>query len=1224
MCAARAISVCMAALNGEKRYKDLVRKGREHSKSKASATGRGILLMNAINLPIEKPVLLRDLYKFEEYLNVQIIVISGDHNDRVTYTGSRILERKIFLYLKSGHFHSITSIDKFFAKHMKLCKNCFAIYSSNALHSCEGTCDVCHNDKCKYEGDGVKCLDCNMLCRNNDCFERHKHERVFKTGAKKGTPRPSYCENYHKCVKCGKRVNVSERAMAKHVCGERFCQSCASYVVGEHYCYHRAFKPKDNACKNSKFLFYDIETIQTEINECEKGYTNNPVENCDQCAIDTDGTKWLCSTYRRRNYKMYQCGLHEHQPCFIVSQSACEICQDEVLTPMSKCFHCGTRCPDCWQIDQKTGLYAKQPCENNHCGLREVVFKGFDSGQRFGEFLFNESHQNFTVLAHNARGFDSLFLLNYCIHNSVFPGVIYSGSKIMHMHVKDNLNIRLIDSLNFLPFRLKDFPKALDLPCTVRKYDFPHAFSCRENFSYEGPYPEAHFYNPDNMNPKERAEFLEWHSGLEGKIFNFQNQMLLYNRNDVEILRLGCLKFRQLMLKLTRELDDENIGVDPFQSVTIASCCMKIFKQLFMTEVWHAKLKDNREGLATYRGGVWRFEDSGERFSKHDIEQSTFIKSDIPCIPANGYMPQSNHSRKAIVWLEYLSLKLGRQILHARNGPEFKPIMGERITCDGYLPSLDEKCKGHLFEFLGCHWHHHNCLPAYRGKKARGTDKDILYKLSMDRLEMLKSKGYEVTFIWECEYEQLICTDPDLRKLSNTIDLPMPLKIRDSFYGGRTCPAKLFYEAKDDAQIKYKDVTSLYPYINKFAEYPVSHPQIIRYDFDYTLDSYYGFVQAKVLAPRGLYIPVLPLRCNSRLKFPLCRTCSSLEESRKCLCNDEERALTGVWCTPELQEALRQGYTILKIYCVMHYPETKKFNSETMSGGLFSQYVDMFFKIKQEASGYPNGVESEADKDSYIEEFHAKQGILLDKEKIEQNPAIRLIAKQCLNSLWGKFSERQNRTRNCFITTPDELFKIVNNPTIEWKDFHFINDNVVLLEYCSKQDHVTEDNFSNVAIGSMTTSFARLHLLKILQKANQNAIYWDTDSIIYAQKSNEPELLPTGPLLGELTDELGPGTYIQSFISTGPKSYAYKLSNGETCVKVKGITLNYATSQVINFDSMRDVLLTDTEIKTPFRTRFKRDKIHGQIFNIREQKTFKLVYTKRVLQPDYDSLPFGY
>ena len=49
--------------------------------------------------------------------------------------------------------------------------------------------------------------------------------------------------------------------------------------------------------------------------------------------------------------------------------------------------------------------------------------------------------------------------------------------------------------------------------------------------------------------------------------------------------------------------------------------------------------------------------------------------------------------------------------------------------------------------------------------------------------------------------------------------------------------------------------------------------------------------------------------------------------------------------------------------------------------------------------------------------------------------------------------------------------------------------------------------------------------------------------------------------------------YITEFVSGGPKNYAYLLNNGETNFKVKGVTVNYRNSEVVNFDSVRDFIL---------------------------------------------------
>ena len=71
----------------------------------------------------------------------------------------------------------------------------------------------------------------------------------------------------------------------------------------------------------------------------------------------------------------------------------------------------------------------------------------------------------------------------------------------------------------------------------------------------------------------------------------------------------------------------------------------------------------------------------------------------------------------------------------------------------------------------------------------------------------------------------------------------------------------------------------------------------------------------------------------------------------------------------------------------MNFEEYKVtcFDKDTNSGGLFAEYVNMFLKLKQGSSGYPSWVQSEEDKDQYIEDYRRAEGIALDKASISTN-----------------------------------------------------------------------------------------------------------------------------------------------------------------------------------------------------------------------------------------------
>ena len=265
----------------------------------------------------------------------------------------------------------------------------------------------------------------------------------------------------------------------------------------------------------------------------------------------------------------------------------------------------------------------------------------------------------------------------------------------------------------------------------------------------------------------------------------------------------------------------------------------------------------------------------------------------------------------------------------------------------------------------------------------------------MIKKKVLTDLGYKYVCLWEHDWLKKVKDDPDVREYVVGLDIQDRLDPRDSFFGGRTNASKLRYEVSEGERIMYVDFTSLYPYVNKYARYPVGHPDIITSDFQ-PLSRYFGIAKVKILPPRGLYHPVLPYRSNGKLKFPLCRTCADLE-CQTCIHGNEERAIIGTWCTPEIEKALDKGYILVKIYEVYEWTKSTQYNPTTKQGGLFSTYVNTFLKFKQEASGWPDWCQTEADKTKYVRDYFNNEGVQLDPDNIKKNPGLRALAKLCLN-----------------------------------------------------------------------------------------------------------------------------------------------------------------------------------------------------------------------------------
>jgi len=100
--------------------------------------------------------------------------------------------------------------------------------------------------------------------------------------------------------------------------------------------------------------------------------------------------------------------------------------------------------------------------------------------------------------------------------------------------------------------------------------------------------------------------------------------------------------------------------------------------------------------------------------------------------------------------------------------------------------------------------------------------------------------------------------------------------------------------------------------------------------------------------------------------FPLCSACANTINQGRCTHSDEECRIIGSWLTDEVRKAVGMGYGLLEVFEFWEYSVTC-FDKDTNSGGLFAVYVNMFLKLKQESSGFPSCVQSEDDKDRYIE-----------------------------------------------------------------------------------------------------------------------------------------------------------------------------------------------------------------------------------------------------------------
>lgn len=83
---------------------------------------------------------------------------------------------------------------------------------------------------------------------------------------------------------------------------------------------------------------------------------------------------------------------------------------------------------------------------------------------------------------------------------------------------------------------------------------------------------------------------------------------------------------------------------------------------------------------------------------------------------------------------------------------------------------------------------------------------------------------------------------------------------------------------------------------------------------------------------------------------------------------------------------------------VWHFEEYEQYDPLTNpNGGLFAAYINEFLRIKQEADGWPPGVDSEEQKQAFLDEWKRREGLELRPEKMVKNSGLRALAKLMLN-----------------------------------------------------------------------------------------------------------------------------------------------------------------------------------------------------------------------------------
>ena len=827
--------------------------------------------------------------------------------------------------------------------------------------------------------------------------------------------------------------------------------------------------------------------------------------------------------------------------------------------------------------------YPNMDDECHRCGKRHRVFFGLNALEKFCKYAFRNRKIETLLIAHNGGAYDFIFLINYLHENGIIPEIIAKGNRIISFKVP-KFKIRGLDLIQFLPMSLSNVHSSMGATIAERKGFCPYMNWTPQNLESVYPhYPPPHYFNVKDMSLEKKAEFEAWYEQVKHRKFNVKKEMINYCKNDVAILMECFLKFKKMFLIATRDICDRMLnGVNPYKSITLASACARVYRGCFLE------------------------------------------KNSLAILPPKVH--NETQSQSALLWMKYIAYKEQVHVHHSRNGEEIK--IGGKYKIDGLYRKNGTV---HLLDYRGCFFHSCKLCYVNRGEihRFKKVTMEEVYEetLRIEKEICSMMPEAEMHIMWECQFNKMQETDNELKEFVKNTKIFKSTNLHNALFGGRTEVMCVKAESTKFETIQHYDVTSLYPSVQFEQAFPLGHPIIITEIFETNLqeyvDKYRGYIRCDVLAPKGLFIPILPCKINSKLHFTLCRKCSELG-AKKCLHKDCDRQLTGTWSTPELKMALLHGYIIVYIYEIWHW--------NSWCDNVFKDYIKTFYKTKICASGFPSSCVTDAEKQEYVENINRQENWALKVHDIKKNKGLRTISKALLNSLWGKLAERLVHDKIKYTGKPSDLQKLLTSSLNKLKQINVVNEDMVRLVYEESIENACPKIFQNIAVAGYVTSYARLHLFEILIKLGKNLCYCDTDSGIFRWPVDKElkDTLQIGTTLGLLTNELKDGDYIEKFLSIGPKSYGYKCKSGAQKIAMKGIMQTSGVSDTItltNLEHRIDNFIQNKEdaIKIIYPYKISKCLKSGKVLSAPMSKVWRCVMDKRYIdEKTYLTYPYGY
>ena len=251
--------------------------------------------------------------------------------------------------------------------------------------------------------------------------------------------------------------------------------------------------------------------------DCDTGYNNNKDKHicksgsnvicklCDKIKHHEDIQKEKIYCEKCNRYCINKECLEEHNKKICKNEYKCVKCKNIVYRKkdndhdsycgLRKCFNCGKKyinltehqCYVQKKVQQDSGTHIPNLVIAHDFHGNKIEFSNDNvrsANENFCRWALNKRRKGTTYIAHNAKAYDTYFIIQFILKymSHLKFNIIQKGTKIIFLEIKHGLNVKFIDSFNFVQSTLADFPKTFNIEGL--KKDIFHTFSIHQKIKH--------------------------------------------------------------------------------------------------------------------------------------------------------------------------------------------------------------------------------------------------------------------------------------------------------------------------------------------------------------------------------------------------------------------------------------------------------------------------------------------------------------------------------------------------------------------------------------------------------------------------------------------------------------------------------------------------------------------------------------------------------------------